>query len=118
MTIDNLFQVSPGFTLRNPFRATGPLLFCLAFVVYIRGVAWLWRWFGFHDHTHDSTFRYPIVGHCPWFFTAHARRTLMPPVLNKGMLTFGKKEYPIADIGILALLVCFGLRGCLFLVPD
>jgi hypothetical protein len=85
-TMTGLFQISSAFALRNPFRAKGVLFFCLTLTIYLRGIAWLWKWFGFQDRTHDLRLYYPIVGCFSWFFTAHTQLTLMTPVLDKGML--------------------------------
>jgi hypothetical protein len=105
ITMTGLFQISPAFTLRSPFRAKGLMLFCLTIMAYTRTMAWFWKWLGFQDHTRDLRVRCPIVGCFSWFFTSHTQLMLMTPVLNKGMLGLSKREYFFVDIGIVACLV-------------
>jgi hypothetical protein len=116
VTMLGLLMISPDFALRRPFRERGLLFFSLTLVMYVRGIAWLWKWLGFQDHTSNLMLRYPITDHLSWLFTADVELTLMAPVLNKGMLDLGRREYVFVDIGILVLLIWVGPMG--YLIPG
>jgi hypothetical protein len=106
-TMNGLFQISAIFSIRGPFRAKGLVLFCLTLLIYVRGIAWLWKWFGLGDHTQKFALRYPIVGQVSWFFTAHTIMTLTTPVLNAGMLELSQRAHLFVNIGIIALTIWF-----------
>jgi hypothetical protein len=113
ITMMGLFQISPAFSLRSPFRGKGLIVFCLTLMVYAWSIAYVLKSFGFEENCKNFELSYPIVGSISWFVTAHVQLTFMTPILNKGMLALSKRAYLLVDIGILALLAWSGPGGLL-----
>jgi hypothetical protein len=110
-TMNGLFQISTVFSIRAPFRAKALSFFCLTLKTHTETLALLFQSLGLQNHKSNPKIRYPISGVLSWFFTAHTLMSLMTPILNGGMLALSKTSYFLIEIGIITVIIWFGLTG-------